>query len=95
MLLTYTCTVFRVYLTTCVTWEGHGSAVVIKVIIGEYYHWKCAVYSDMCGPKCRRNFAASRFTVYPYYNRIKSIMYPSFSKASFEDCLTTLMNLLS
>jgi len=39
---------------------------VIKVVIGEYYHWKCDVCFDMCGPKCRRNFAASRFTVRPY-----------------------------
>jgi len=29
----------------------------IKVIIGEYYLWKCDVYSDMCGPKCRRKFS--------------------------------------
>jgi len=26
--------------------------IVIKVLIGEYYLWKCDVHSDVCGPKC-------------------------------------------
>jgi len=67
---------------------------VIQVIIGEYYHSKCAVHSDMCDPKCRRKFAVHLFTVCPYYNGTASTMYPSVSNTTSIDSLRKLMNLL-
>jgi hypothetical protein len=68
----------RVSLGSYVIRKLYGLPMVIKVIIGKYHHGKCDVCSDMSVPKCRSNFAASHFTIYPYYNRITSKMHPSF-----------------
>jgi len=56
--------------------------IVIKVILGEYCHGKCDVYSGIRAPKCRRNFYGMSLLYRDYFNNVPFIFKDNLQRQS-------------